>query len=111
MKLKEFENMVDEHSLLPGNNLYNSNALCGEAGELANISKKIEIFALNPDWIADKTLSVEYFKAQELDELGDVLFYLIRKIHDTGLTIEEIMDFQRIKLVNQTKKYGRIFKK
>ncbi len=111
MTLDDFEQLVDRHSLMPGNNLYNSNALCGEAGELANVCKKIEIFSVNPDLIADKMLTVEYFKNQELDELGDLLFYVIRKIHDTGASIGLVMDLQRDKLAKQGKKYGRVFKK
>ncbi len=82
-----------------------------EAGEVANVCKKIEIFSINPEWIADKKLEVEYFKNQEVDELGDLFFYMIRKIHDTGVSVSTVMELQEQKLITQSKKYGRTFKK
>lgn len=111
MNLFEFEAIVDRHSLFPGNDIYNSNALAGEVGEICNINKKIEIFKQSPNLIADTLLTPEYFRECEVDELGDILFYLVRKIKDNGVSIETVMQLQAEKLEKQSVKYNRIFKK
>ena len=73
--MKEFERFVLEHSILPSDDQYNTVALCGESGEVANVIKKIQIRNnLNSkEVISMKTM--DDYKNNLKEELGDVLFY------------------------------------
>jgi len=113
MKNKEFEAVVIMHSLKPGNALYNTVGLVGEAGEVANIIKKIAIrktIIAKGDPIISLNTMEEYI-ASIKDELGDVLFYLTRLALDYGLDLDEIMEEQNRKLLAQNKEYNKVFKK
>jgi NTP pyrophosphatase (non-canonical NTP hydrolase) len=84
MTLDEFQRKatpVRPEPKLPGATMmiYQSNALCGEAGEVANVTKKV---------MRDGTLSQEMDR-NLLDECGDVLFYLGRTLHHAGYTLSE----------------------
>jgi NTP pyrophosphatase (non-canonical NTP hydrolase) len=114
METINFEMIVKAHSLFPNNNLYNSNALCGEVGEVANQVKKLEIALARPDWVLQNENSLpdaSHFREAIIDELGDVLFYLTRVALDQGITLERIMNIQFQKLVAQSDKYQRTFLK
>jgi len=111
MKTEEFESFVNIHSLQPNNELYNSNALSGEAGETANIVKKMQFEKLKPEWIGDGICSIAELKEKIGDELGDVLFYLTRLALDNGFTLVQLMDIQKQKIDNQSKKYNRLLLK
>lgn len=95
----------------PGNVLYNSNALCGEIGEVANLVKKIEMVKMHPEWVGDDAPSTSDLKIAISDELGDALFYLTRLTLDNGYTLRELMSYQRNKLTKQGNKYNRLFLK
>lgn len=114
MEAKEFLMLVNNHSLCPNDLLYNSNALCGEAGECANMVKKIQMANICPDWVQQKENPLkdkEVFTENLKDELSDVLFYLTRLALDIGLTLEDLMDIQSNKLNDRTHKYQRTFLK
>lgn len=114
MSIKEFEKLVDTHSLCPNNVLYNSNAFVGEAGEVANQVKKREIAIIRPEWVTENESSLPSFSDFQKrvgDELGDALFYLVRLAHDSGLTMEELMFDQATKLGWKSNKYKRVFLK
>ena len=106
-----FENIVEAHSMQPEEVLYNSNAMCGEAGEVANIAKKMQFEDLMPQWVGQGILSKEELKDKIADELGDVLFYLTRLALDNGFTLDHIIKLQIQKLKRQSKIYGRKFLK
>jgi NTP pyrophosphatase (non-canonical NTP hydrolase) len=55
---------------------YHSNGLAGEAGEVANVVKKMARDGVNLD---DKMI----------DECGDVLFYMSRLLRARGYTLED----------------------
>lgn len=107
-----FENVVMLHSLQPGNIIYNSNALCGEVGEVANIVKKMQFATLRPEWVGEGGVpSISDLKAKIGDELGDALFYLTRVATDNGFNLTQLMMMQAEKLNNQSIQYGRTFLK
>lgn len=114
MTTDDFELLVTKHSLQPNNYLFNSNALTGEAGEVANQVKKREMALLRPDWVTqneNRLPSVADFENEIKKELGDVLFYLTRLALDNGLSLESIMISQAVKLKKQSLQYGRNFLK
>jgi NTP pyrophosphatase (non-canonical NTP hydrolase) len=114
MNIDDFEQIVIEHSLCSGNLLYTTNALCGEAGEVANLSKKIQIAELKPEWVNQNQALLPTpndFKLQMMDELGDVLFYLTRAALELGIDLDIVMERQYYKLKDQSREYGRIFLK
>jgi len=78
------------------NLLWASNALCGEAGELANVIKKI--------YRDNKGLMTEEAKQKIKDEVGDVFWYLLFLIEEiAGITLEDVMKYNLEKLCE---KYG-----
>jgi NTP pyrophosphatase (non-canonical NTP hydrolase) len=111
METMNFENLVRQHSLQPGNELYNSNALCGEVGEAANIAKKMQFEKIKPEWVGDGICSIPDLKNAMGDELGDALFYLVRLAIDNGFNISQLMQMQAEKLNKQSIKYNRTFLK
>lgn len=66
--------------------LYTALGLAGEAGEVADLTKKM-IFHKHP-----------YDAEKFLDELGDCLWYLAVNAHAHGYTLEEVMEFNINKL-------------
>jgi len=116
METTHFEQVVTKHSLCPGDLLYNSNALAGECGEVANIVKKIRMATIRPEWVHDNAESmgmpeIPEFKIKLKDELGDAFFYLTRMALDNGLTLNDVMFEQFEKLAEQSIKYNRTFLK
>jgi NTP pyrophosphatase (non-canonical NTP hydrolase) len=111
MNTMDFENLVRQHSLQPDNELYNSNALCGEVGEAANIAKKMQFEKIKPEWIGNGICSIPDLKKAMGDELGDALFYLVRLALDNGFNIGQLMRMQAEKLNKQSIKYNRTFLK
>ncbi len=103
--------LVKHHSLKPDDALYNSNALCGEIGEVANVIKKIEIRkALKPEEVTSMATMEDYLHQLE-DEMGDALFYFfcLAKLFD--LDLATLVKKQSDKLFTQSEKYQRTFKK
>ena len=108
--MKNFEKFVEDHSI-DNDLLYNSNALCGEVGEVANVVKKIQIRnKLKPDEVISMK-SIDEYNSNLIEELGDCLFYLTKISNSIGLTLDDIMDNQCTKISNQDTKYGRKFLK
>lgn len=111
MKVEIFEKLVEEHSLKPNDKLYNSNALSGECGEIANAVKKIEIRkSLKPEQVVTIN-TIEHYNNNVKEELGDVLFYLTRLALDSGITLSDIMARQIDKINKQDLFYKRTFLK
>jgi NTP pyrophosphatase (non-canonical NTP hydrolase) len=109
----EFEALVEKHSLSE-DLLYNSNALAGESGEVANAVKKVHMATIKPEWVTQDENSLptkEYFEESVGDELSDTLFYLVRLAKINGLTLQDLMQLQADKLSKQSIKYGRTFLK
>lgn len=70
--------------------LYLSMGLCEEAGEVAkDIKKSLEGEAKSPTYL-EKTHTIE--------ELGDVLWYLVSLAQQYGLNLEELADSNKKKL-------------
>ncbi len=87
MELNEYQQKAAESSVYPasgtfGGVLYAVVALTGEAGEIANKTKKI---------MRDDHGEVGELRRMELaKEMGDVLWYLAALAGELGLTLEEI---------------------
>lgn len=114
MDTSHFELIVARHSLAPHELLYNSNALAGECGEVANVVKKIQMAQMKPEWVTANEgglPTLNDFAGRLDDELSDVLFYLTRMALDNGATLEQLMALQLRKLVSQSEKYQRTFLK
>ena len=108
--MENFEQFVNEHSI-DDNLLYNSNALCGECGEVANVIKKIEIRNKLNSYDVISMRTMDEYNENLVEELGDSLFYLVKIANKLGITLDDIMKNQYNKLTNQDIKYGRVFKK
>lgn len=75
---------------------YPTLGLAGEAGEVANIVKKIQ-----RDFGGEITVET---RAKLKDELGDVLWYISACADELGLTLEEIAEFNVEKLAKRHNK-------
>ena len=102
MNFEEYQSKASVTALYPKrlNNLeYPTLGLAGEAGEVANIVKKIQ---------RDHGGTItEEIRAKLKDELGDVLWYISACADELGLTLEEIAAFNIEKLAarhNRTSK-------
>lgn len=99
MKFEEYQAEAKQTALYPNrlSNLeYPTLGLAGEAGEVANIVKKIQ--RDHGGVITDET------RAKLKDELGDVLWYISACADELGLTLAEIAEFNVEKLM---KRHGR----
>jgi len=99
MNFDEYQDAASVTALYPKrlNNLeYPTLGLAGEAGEVANVVKKIQ-----RDFggeITDET------RAKLKDELGDVLWYVSACADELGLSLKEIAEFNVEKLA---KRHGK----
>ena len=99
MKFEDYQSEASQTALYPrrlSNLEYPTLGLAGEAGEVANIVKKIQ--RDSGGVITGET------RAKLLDELGDVLWYISACADELGLTLEEIAAFNVNKLA---KRHGR----
>jgi NTP pyrophosphatase (non-canonical NTP hydrolase) len=93
MKFEEYQSEAGQTALYPRrlqNLEYATLGLTGEAGEVANIVKKIQRDhggVINDD-----------IRAKLKDELGDVLWYISACADELGLTLGEIAEFNVNKL-------------
>lgn len=110
-KCKEFGELVYNRLLKPHDMLYNSNALAGEVGEVANIVKKIIIRGTLPKEEVVSMKTMGYYFNNLKEELGDVLFYLIAVAETQGLKLEDLIDLQTKKINKLDKKYDKILLK
>ncbi len=99
MTFEEYQAAAGTTALYPRrrNNLeYPTLGLAGEAGEVANIVKKIQ--RDNEGVLTDEV------RAKLRDELGDVLWYISACADELGLTLDEIAAFNVNKLA---KRHGK----
>jgi NTP pyrophosphatase (non-canonical NTP hydrolase) len=75
---------------------YPTLGLAGEAGEVANIVKKIQR--------DDAGVITDVTRAKLKDELGDVLWYISACADELGLTLDEVAAFNMEKLA---KRHGK----
>jgi NTP pyrophosphatase (non-canonical NTP hydrolase) len=93
LSFEEYQEQAKQTALYPNrlrNLEYPTLGLAGEAGEVANVVKKIQ-----RDFggeITDET------RAKLKDELGDVLWYISACADELGLTLGEIAEFNVEKL-------------
>lgn len=96
MNFKEYQTEAGQTALYPRrleNLEYPTLGLAGEAGEVANIVKKIQ-----RDFGGEITGET---RAKLKDELGDVLWYISACADELGLTLEEIAEFNIGKLAKR----------
>lgn len=96
MKFEEYQAEAKQTALYPRrlqNLEYPTLGLAGEAGEVANIVKKIQ--RDHGGTITDET------RAKLKDELGDVLWYISACADELGLTLNEIAQFNVEKLARR----------
>ncbi len=96
MKFEEYQNQARETALYPNrfeNIEYPTLGLTGEAGEVANIVKKIQ-----RDFDGEIT---DEIRAKLKDELGDVLWYISACADELNLTLTEIAEFNVEKLAKR----------
>jgi NTP pyrophosphatase (non-canonical NTP hydrolase) len=96
MTFEEYQSEASQTALYPRrlNNLeYPTLGLAGEAGEVANIVKKIQ--RDHGGVINDDT------RSKLKDELGDVLWYISACADELGLTLDEISGFNVQKLAKR----------
>jgi NTP pyrophosphatase (non-canonical NTP hydrolase) len=99
MNFEEYQSEASQTAHYPDRlkNLgYPTLGLAGEAGEVANIVKKIQ-----RDFGGEIT---DEIRAKLKDELGDVLWYISACADELGLTLSEIAEFNVGKLA---KRHGR----
>ena len=96
MKFEEYQAEAGETALYPRrlqNLEYPTLGLAGEAGEVANIVKKIQRDhggVINDD-----------VRVQLKDELGDVLWYISACADELGITLDEIAEYNVAKLAKR----------
>jgi len=96
MNFTEYQTEASQTALYPrrlDNLEYPTLGLAGEAGEVANIVKKIQRDhggVINDD-----------IRAKLTDELGDVLWYISACADELGLTLDEIAEFNVRKLAKR----------
>ncbi|MBX3290992.1 MAG: nucleoside triphosphate pyrophosphohydrolase family protein [Acidobacteria bacterium] len=93
MNFEEYQTAASRTALYPGrlkNLEYPTLGLAGEAGEVANIVKKIQ--RDHGGVITDET------RAKLKDELGDVLWYISACADELGLTLSEVAEYNVAKL-------------
>ncbi|MBA2494798.1 MAG: nucleoside triphosphate pyrophosphohydrolase family protein [Acidobacteria bacterium] len=96
MNFEEYQTKAKQTALYPNrlSNLeYPTLGLAGEAGEVANIVKKIQ-----RDFGGKIT---DEIRAKLKDELGDVLWYISACADELGLTLTEIAEFNVEKLAKR----------
>ncbi len=93
LSFEEYSKQASTTALYPNrlkNLEYPTLGLTGEAGEVANIVKKIQ-----RDFGGEIT---DEIRAKLKDELGDVLWYISACADELGLTLQEIAEFNVKKL-------------
>ncbi|MDQ3061864.1 MAG: nucleoside triphosphate pyrophosphohydrolase family protein [Acidobacteriota bacterium] len=93
MNFEKYQSKASKTALYPNrfrNLEYPTLGLAGEAGEVANIVKKIQ-----RDFGGEITNEI---RAKLKDELGDVLWYVSACADELGLTLQEIAEFNVEKL-------------
>ncbi|MGI8786740.1 MAG: nucleoside triphosphate pyrophosphohydrolase family protein [Pyrinomonadaceae bacterium] len=96
LSFEEYQQQARQTALYPKrlNNLeYPTLGLAGEAGEVANIVKKIQ-----RDFGGEIT---DEIRAKLKDELGDVLWYIAACADELNLTLQEIAEFNVEKLAKR----------
>ena len=73
--------------------------LVGEAGEVADIVKKMQFHTEKP---------FEHFRPQLVLELGDVLFYYMKFLEIVGITLEEVIEYNKYKLSSRHPELGEV---
>jgi NTP pyrophosphatase (non-canonical NTP hydrolase) len=99
MNFEEYQSEASQTALYPrrlSNLEYPTLGLAGEAGEVANIVKKIQ-----RDFGGEIT---DEIRAKLKDELGDVLWYISACADELGLTLGEIAEYNVNKLA---RRHGR----
>jgi NTP pyrophosphatase (non-canonical NTP hydrolase) len=84
-----------------GNLVYPALALTGEAGELANVVKKL---VRQSDSLAPVTVVDDEDRAKLGEELGDVLWYVSALATELGFTLEEVAKANLTKLAKRYEK-------
>lgn len=127
MNSSEFMQMTRDTAMYPGSNevgnlLYLTLGLVGEAGETANVLKKV-VRKGNPLTysvglaydneggqefvsIVDEAALKNQARDRMIDELGDVLWYAYRIIDELGSTPENVMRATAIKLQSRKDRHG-----
>lgn len=96
MNFEDYQSEASQTALYPrrmSNLEYPTLGLAGEAGEVANIVKKIQ--RDNNGVLTDE------IRGKLKDELGDVLWYISACADELGLTLEEIAEFNVNKLAKR----------
>lgn len=96
MNFEDYQSAASKTALYPrrmSNVEYPTLGLAGEAGEVANIVKKIQ--RDHAGVLTDET------RAKLKDELGDVLWYISACADELGLTLTEIAEFNIQKLAKR----------
>jgi NTP pyrophosphatase (non-canonical NTP hydrolase) len=96
MNFEEYQNEAKQTALYPRrlqNLEYPTLGLTGEAGEVANIVKKIQ-----RDFGGEIT---DEIREKLKDELGDVLWYISACADELGLTLQEIAEYNVGKLAKR----------
>lgn len=96
MNFEDYQSEASQTALYPrrmSNLEYPTLGLAGEAGEVANIVKKIQ--RDNDGVITDE------IRGKLKDELGDVMWYVSACADELGLTLNEIAEFNVNKLAKR----------
>jgi NTP pyrophosphatase (non-canonical NTP hydrolase) len=98
MKFEEYQALASTTALYPrrlSNLEYPTLGLAGEAGEVANIVKKIQR--------DHNGVVTEETRTKLKDELGDVLWYISACSDELGLTLTEVAEYNVDKLAKRHK--------
>lgn len=97
MTTAEFETHVSANAKEDLDFNYAVIGLCGEAGEVAEWHKKVNL---------RKVLKCNLGDLDLLSELGDVLYYLTRAAMLKGWSLNQVMEYNQIKLAERAAARG-----
>jgi len=114
--LEEFFKQVKLRAIKQDDPYFLMNSLLGELGEYANLLKK-EKFEQEFDSYRDRIKIEEAAgirtprREREIDELGDVFFYLFALLESRKIFLEDILNNQLDKLKRRDERFEKMFKK
>lgn len=95
-KLDSYQGWVKRVARYPSGLVYTTAGLASEAGEVLGVVQKV-MRRLNSSQVDASDLGNKA-KARLLDELSDILFYLVATANELGITVEHLVEVNREKI-------------
>lgn len=100
-KLDSYQGWVKRVAQYPSGLVYTTAGLSSEAGEVLGVVQKV-MRRLSSSQVSSTDLGTKA-KARLLDELSDILFYLVATANELGITVEHLVEVNREKIETRIK--------